>query len=182
MEYKTKRKIQKKRLMDTLFRLFFVLLVFTILTQGIFGIHMVRETSMSPNLSGLVLSNRLSYKARDPMRGDVIIFRRKDRLLVKRVIGLPGESLRIWGGRVWIKGKLLEEDYLADSVITDGDQSYKVPDGMYFVLGDQRDVSLDSRAFPECFIDREKIQGRVFYSLSSFSQFPGKIISQTKGG
>ena len=179
---KKKKNKRGKLWIHTLWHVVSVFLVFYILTQVILGVFCVRETSMSPNLSGLVLSNRLSYKVRDPMRGDVIIFQRKDRLLVKRVLGLPGDTVRIWGGRVWIGDTLVQEDYLADTVITDGNMSYQVPDGMYFVLGDNRDVSMDSRTFSEVFVDREKIKGRVFYCLPSLWDFPGKVLVQTKGG
>ena len=160
------RKILSIILPFILFPLFIYLLFWQI-----FSFNMVEQTSMLPNISGLIVSNRLAYVTRDPARGDVIIFRENGRILVKRVIGIPGDTVAFYGGRVILNSCLLEEPYLSDDIMTDGDGFYTVPEGMYFVLGDNRDNSDDSRYFDEPYIERDQIIGRTFLDFKSFTNW-----------
>ena len=116
------------------------------------NVMLVNGFSMMPLLhSGQVLVlNRAAYQAgvgAGPHRGDLVIFRREQEYLVKRVIGLPGELVRVDTGRVFIDGVQLDEPYVLDT----DDYTYplqggtvRVPDGQYFVLGDNRPESTDS--------------------------------------
>lgn len=158
--------------------LFFVLVAVYFLLFRIFGLHYIQQDSMQPNITGFAISNRLAYREKDPRRGDIIVFTTEHKTMVKRVIGLPGDTVTIWGGEIFINGKILNEPYLDDKVITDGDKTYTVPSGMYFVLGDNRDGSYDSRYFTDPFIDRGNIEGRIFYCLRSIKEFPGTPINQ----
>ena len=117
-----------------------------------------------------VLVNKLSYRLHDPRRGDVVVLRKFDaatteRDLIKRVVGLPGESVRIASCVVYIDDVPLEEPYL-DPVIQarDGcgnDQAETVvPDGQVFVLGDHRGRSSDSRVFGA--VPYDLLIGRAF--------------------
>jgi signal peptidase I len=103
--------------------------------------------SMVPTLQDgeYVLVSRLSYKLGEPVRGDIIVFsfpadQRQD--LIKRVIGLPGETISIRDRVVSVNGKPLAETYIADSPIYTGE--WTVPEGNLFVLGDNRNDSKDS--------------------------------------
>jgi len=153
-------------------------IVIVILFGVIFSIHPVNQDSMYPNISGMIVTNRLAYVHRSPNRGDIIVFHKDGQDMIKRVIGLPGDHITIWGGKVLLNDKLLDEPYLSESTITDGNTSYDVPSGMYFVLGDNRENSVDSRYFSDPYINRKNIEGRVFYCLPSVKDFPGKIIKR----
>ncbi|GAB4455062.1 MAG: signal peptidase I [Anaerolineales bacterium] len=103
--------------------------------------------SMNPTLQNgeYVLVSRLSYKTGLPQRGDIIVFsfpldERQD--LIKRVIGLPGETIRIQGGEVFVNGRKLQEPYIAQSPAYTGE--WTVGEGQLFVLGDNRNDSKDS--------------------------------------
>jgi len=103
--------------------------------------------SMNPTLQDgeYILVNRLAYKIGNPVRGDIVVFSfpmdpRQD--LIKRVIGLPGESISVQDGKVLINGLPLEEPYIAAPPIYN--DTWVVPEGQLFVLGDNRNESKDS--------------------------------------
>ncbi|MGO5336826.1 signal peptidase I [Bilifractor sp. LCP19S3_H10] len=169
-----------KKLIGRVITLLLYAVTIIVLFGVIFGIHPVNQTSMRPSISGVVVTNKLAYSVRNPKRGDIVVFRKDGQDVIKRIIGLPGDQITIWGGKVLINDKLLDEPYLPSSVITDGNTSYEVPSGMYFVMGDNREESYDSRYYPDPYVNRKNIEGRVFYCLPSITEFPGKIIVRYK--
>lgn len=121
--------------------------------------------SMEPTLQTgqRLIVYRLAYAFSEPERGDVIVFRSSnnpDDDLVKRIIGLPGETVSIQGGRVYINGELLEEPSFIPSAAYDG--TWEVPEGHYFVLGDNRNSSSDSHSWGT--IAAGQILGRAWLS------------------
>ena len=95
-----------------------------------------------------VLVNRLAYRNNLPKRGDIIVFvspQTSNLDLIKRVIGLPGNTVRIFDGIVQVNGQTLKEPYIAAAPIYDGE--WNVPDRQLFVLGDNRNDSSDSHAW-----------------------------------
>lgn len=116
--------------------------------------------------------NRLVYLFDDPERFDIVVFKYPDdesQLFVKRVIGLPGETVEIKDGKVYINGS---ETPLDDSFTPEtptGDYGpYVVPEGSYFMLGDNRNHSGDSRFWKQPYVEKEKIVGKAI-----FRYFPG---------
>jgi len=110
-----------------------------------------------------------------PKRGDIIVFhtsladgngRSKD--LIKRVIALPGETIAISGGVVYIDGKPLEEPYLKDGYTNTSMSEMTVPEGMLFCMGDNRLNSLDSRTLG--FVDQKRIVGKAVFRLFPLSK------------
>lgn len=108
---------------------------------------------------------RLAYKFSEPKRGDIIIFKFPDdetQNYVKRVIGLPNDIVQIKNGRVYINGEELDEPYIKDYILDDGETyTYIVPEGSYFMLGDNRNNSKDSRYWVNTFVKKEKIVAKV---------------------
>ena len=106
--------------------------------------------SMMPTLQDgeFVLVNKMAYYIGSPTRGDIIVFQsttERNLDLIKRVIGLPGDHIVIGGGKVTINGQTLNEPYIAAAPNYSG--AWKVPDGYWFVLGDNRNDSSDSHVW-----------------------------------
>jgi signal peptidase I len=137
----------------------------------------IPSESMVPTLQkgDRVLVNKLSYKLHDVHRGDVVVFGRppaeqdsgiKD--LIKRVIGLPGETVEGRGGDVYVNGRRLVEPYLPPGVRTSDFAPTIVPKGTLWVMGDNRGNSEDSRRFGT--IRRSTVLGRTIMRIWPFSR------------
>lgn len=108
---------------------------------------------------------RLSYKFSDPERGDIVIFKYPDdesQDFVKRIIGLPNDIVQIKNGHVYINGEELDEPYIRDYMLDDGETyTYIVPEDCYFMLGDNRNNSKDSRYWVNTYVKKDKIIAKV---------------------
>lgn len=111
----------------------------------------VESISMQPTLyaGDFIIVNKLAYKIGEPGRGDIIIFHYPPdpnrEPYIKRVIGLPGETIRVTGGNVSVGDILLDEPYISDSPDYNG--TWEIPDDSLFVLGDNRNSSSDSHSW-----------------------------------
>jgi signal peptidase I len=132
----------------------------------------IPSESMLPTLhkNDRVLVNKLSYRLHDVHRGDVIVFEAPPgagttqvRDLIKRVVGLPGETIEGRGGEIYIDGKPLDEPYLPPDIRSKDFSAEKVPADRYWVLGDNRQDSRDSTFFKS--IARSSIIGRAFVRI-----------------
>jgi signal peptidase I len=136
-------------------------------SRFVIGMGEVVGQSMSPNLSDgdRFIVNRAVYRLRDPRLGEVAALQlpNDDEWVVKRVIAQPGDMVKIHHGRVWVNGRALAEAYLPAGVPTLAramrDRSYRIADNCYFVLGDNRLASDDSRMFGA--VNRDQFVGRV---------------------
>ena len=124
----------------------------------------VSGTSMESTLKNgdILVLNKYIYNKDDIKRFDIVVVKEKDEKLIKRVIGLPSETLEYKDNTLYINGKVVKEDYLKEET-SDYKYEGKIPENCYFVMGDNRDVSLDSRYFG-CF-DKKQIKGKVIYQL-----------------
>lgn len=121
--------------------------------------------SMSPILkpNDKILVNKLVYRIWEPSRGDIIVFKfplDEKQHYIKRIIGLPGETIEGKGNKIIINDQTIKEDYLTQDLEFDDFGPYQVGAGEYYVLGDQRDDSEDSRYWGP--LARKKIQGKAF--------------------
>lgn len=128
--------------------------------------------SMAPTLNnGEII---FSVKTSEPSRGDVIAFYYNNKVLVKRVIAGPGDWVDIReDGTVYVNQQLLEEPYITEKSYGDADVEfpYQVPDGRYFVLGDHRATSADSRHTAVGCVAKEQIVGRIIFRVWPMEQF-----------
>ncbi|HUW01045.1 MAG TPA: signal peptidase I [Acidimicrobiales bacterium] len=146
----------------------------------LFQAYLIPSGSMQPTLDigDRVLVNKLSYRSSEPSRGDIIVFKRppgqpeseiKD--LIKRVVGLPGETLEAVDGQVLVDGEPIDESYLPDRTQTTNLPQTTVPDHTVFVMGDNRTESFDSRFFGP--IDTDLIEGRAILRIWPLGDFGG---------
>ncbi len=124
----------------------------------------VQGASMTPNFfSGdYVLVDKVSYYFRSLNRGEVIVFENPENeseYFIKRVVGLPGEGIIISGGEVYINGKLLKEGYLPQEQSSSGEADFILGEDEYFVMGDNRLQSRDSRSWGP--LKRDEVVGLV---------------------
>ena len=134
--------------------------------------YRVVATSMVPTIldGDHILVDELIYKFSPPCRGDVIVFKypkNEDQYFIKRVIGLPGETVSLRQKKCYINGNLLQEDYVIhashhgfDYPELDNFGPLKLPSDFFFVMGDNRDWSMDSRSFGP--VQQDKIIGKAF--------------------
>lgn len=156
------------------------LAIFVVCYLFLFQPHQVKGNSMFPNFHDgeYILTDKVSYRLGLPQRGDVIVFkapRNEEVDYIKRIIALPGEEVKVENGKVFINNRELPEVYLpADfstlpgTFMTEGFIN-KVPLEAYFVLGDNRDHSSDSREWG--FVKRNEIVGKAFFRYWPFARF-----------
>ncbi len=157
----------------------YIIIVVVIVLLKIYVISPIRVngTSMDPTLKNgdIMILNKIGYRITKIKRFDIVVIKYKDELLIKRVIGLPGEKIKYVNNTLYVNGKKLDEEF--DKTYTYNFSlkeigSTTVPDDSYFVLGDNREVSKDSRSIG--FIDREDIVGKSSLTLFPFNRFGTK--------
>lgn len=164
-------------LIRKLFLLFFDFLESIVVALAIFVVvylffyqpHQVKGASMEPNFHDgeYILTNKYEYRFSDPKRGDVIVFKSPQNPeidFIKRIIGVPGDQVKLSDNHFFINDVQLEEVYIAPTLYTyngsylQEDQTITVPDNNYFVVGDNRPRSSDSREWGT--INRSSIIGK----------------------
>jgi signal peptidase I len=158
--------------MDILETIVFIGSLFIVVYLFIMQPNQVKGASMEPTFDSgdYILTSKITYKFRTQKRGDVIVFKspkNPDVEYIKRVIGLPGDKIKIQEGNLYINNALIQENYISAKTnlweggfIKEGEELV-IPDKMLFVMGDNRPRSSDSREFGP--IQEESIIGFVFY-------------------
>ena len=143
----------------------------------------VKESSMEATLfeNNYIFLNKQAYTFGEPKRGDIIVFHssltREDgseKLLIKRIIGLPGDTVKVSDNCVYLNGELLHEDYIREQGVVPGDIEVTVPEGELFVMGDNRGNSIDSRSEEVGCVKHKDLVGKAFFGLYPFKNI-GKI-------
>ncbi|MCX6811903.1 MAG: signal peptidase I [Candidatus Berkelbacteria bacterium] len=150
-----------------------IIVLLLLLYYLVIQVFVVKGISMDPNFadSEFILVNRISYYFVSPARGDSIVFifpgTRSDKY-IKRIIGLPGERIQITNNQIKINGQKLVEDYIPKDFKTYGDIDYRIKDNEFFVLGDNRELSNDSRIWGP--LTRGQIIGRAQMILTPLAK------------
>lgn len=185
-----RRRREKKKKKELPFLVWLALLVVFVLVlrNFVLGTVYVKGSSMEPNFyhGDLVFMEKLSVRLGTPQRGDVVICRLDspdgpEENIIKRVIGLPGDEIDIvWNGDsenveyfLYLNGEKTEEPFLGEPMMTAGDQEYPyiVEEGTFFVMGDNRNASSDSRRTSIGAIEKKDLVGRVVFRLYPFGSF-----------
>lgn len=140
-----------------------------VLKTFIFQIAYVKGPSMQPTLyqGQVLIVSKISYRVGEPKRGEIVVINDKleNKDLIKRVIGLPGETIEIKNGSVYIDGNLLSPDYTDIPTYENGFKKAKASDNQYFVLGDNRTESRDSRSDTLGFVKEKNIIGKAVFRI-----------------
>ena len=171
---KRARRKALKEMLEDIALILFVVIVVLILQNYIIVNAQIPSGSMETTImtGDRVFGNRLAYKDESPQRGDIVIFKYPDNekeLFIKRVIGLPGEKIEIIDGLVYINDseEPLEEPYLTVTPVGDFGP-YEVPEGHYFMLGDNRNLSKDSRVWKNPYVAEKKILAKAVFRYFPF--------------
>lgn len=158
----------------------FAIAIFLFIYLLVMQPHRIKGSSMEPNFHDgeYLLSDKITYRLREPERGDVIVFEAPGTNgdeFIKRIIGVPGDRVSVRNGKVYVNNTLLEESYIPTELTTTAGAFLKeggevtVPTEYYFVLGDNRPFSSDSRAWG--LVGKEKITGRAWFIYWPPDQF-----------
>lgn len=141
-----------------------------LVVSSIFQPSWVQGSSMYPTVKdqSLVLMNKVAYLLEEPKVGDIVVFKShiytdsgEGKLLIKRVIGVEGDRISITDGKVYRNSKVVEESYVNSTERHDNMEEITVEKGKIFVMGDNRNSSLDSRDVVVGQVDRTSILGKV---------------------
>lgn len=182
----TSKKTSKKKnslgreLMEDVIMVLVVLVVVFLIKNFVLINAVIPSGSMENTImtGDRVFGNRLAYRFGDPERGDIAIFRYPDdesELYIKRVMGLPGDTIEIKDGLLYLNNseEPIAEPYLKE--IPEGDFGpYQVPEGCYFMLGDNRNKSNDSRMWENTYVTRENVLAKAVFRYYPFDKI-GRI-------
>lgn len=153
----------------------FLIVLFLVLYLFVIQPFVIMGNSMLPTYPNktYVIADKISYKLYKPQKGDIVIYRPPDGDVdyIARVIGIPDERIGIENNNIQINERVLQEDYLSEGVKTRGGdfikegQIYTVPQMQFFILGDNREYSTDSRKFG--FVPLENIKGKVRFCYAN---------------
>lgn len=161
----------KKILKSTIYALLIVVAISVIIATFLFPVLQIYGESMKPNLTEDDIV--LCIKKQEFESGDIIAFYHNNKILVKRVIAVSSDWVNIdEAGNVYVNDELLEEEYIEEKSFGESDikYPYQVPEGSYFVLGDKRETSIDSRSSAIGTISCENIIGKIIFRVWPLKQ------------
>ncbi|TDP45916.1 signal peptidase I [Aminicella lysinilytica] len=180
-EVKEKAPIDKKKVAMEWIRDIVIAVIIAVVIVQFIKPTIVKESSMEPNFyaNNYLFINKMAYKFdKTPKKGDVIVFKSnlltetgKKKLLIKRVIGVPGDVIDIKDGKVYINGKEDDQSYTMSGETIGSIDGLTVPKGKLFCMGDNRDVSIDSRYEEVGCVSESKVVGKVVFRAFPFNKF-----------
>lgn len=171
LEREKYKKRYRKTVMSTLYSLIIVAAVAVLIATLALPVMEISGSSMEPTLNDKEIV--LLMKTTKFDKGELICFSYQNKLLIKRVIGKPGDSIKIDEmGFVYVNGNSVVEPYVTDRALGECDIKfpYIVPENHYFVMGDHRSTSIDSRSSVIGSIDKEQIVGKIMFRIWPFDK------------
>ncbi|MDR1183324.1 MAG: signal peptidase I, partial [Coriobacteriales bacterium] len=174
------RRGRTRRLFLVALRDMLIAVALLVLLLQFFSPTVVREHSMENTLkeNEILYIARAAYWFGEPQHGDIVVFHitlpdgsGDGKTLVKRVIGVPGDRITISGGVVYRNDRPLDEAYVKGGMTLGDLNDLEVPEDSYFVLGDNREVSNDSRNADIGFVDKSQFRGKVMFRIFPLSEF-----------
>ena len=170
IESEIKREVYKNRyfriLKSTIYSLVVVAAIAVLIATLVLPVLQISGTSMEPTLeNGDIV---VLFKTADLERGDICGFSYSNKILVKRVIGLPGDVITVNGdGDVTVNGTTLDEPYVSEKGLGECDIElpFTVPENEYFIMGDRRETSIDSRSTVIGCVSKEQVIGKIFMQV-----------------
>ena len=164
----------KKRVLLEYLRVIVITLIVTYGVLYFVQISRVYGTSMVPTFheGNIVLVDKVFYKRGEPERNDIVVVDYRDAnqnetFIIKRIVAVGGDHLEIKDNQVYLNGELLQEDYISGTMTNNEDMSIDIPEGKVFVMGDNRNNSLDSRRLGY-FDFEDDVIGKVFFTVPFF--------------
>lgn len=166
-----KKETVKKNYIKEFLPYFMIILVVVLIKTFVVSPIRVNGASMDPTLNDkdIMLLDEISYRFSDIERFDIVVVKEEDEYLIKRVIGLPGEVVEYKNDKLYIDGKYVKEDFKHKETF---DFSTTLGKDEYFIMGDNRTNSTDSRVFGP--ISRDKIMGKTSLTILPISRFGNK--------
>lgn len=147
--------------------------IIVILSKTVFMINIIPSGSME----GTIMTGDILYATRidktDVERYDIMTFippDEPDEYYIKRVIGLPGETVTVRDGSVYVDGEKIDDSFIKEEMNRSGDGTYVVPEGCYFMMGDNRNCSLDSRFWEEKYVPLENMVAKNKVRIFPFTE------------
>ena len=170
---KSKKEQWKKLLLKEVLPVVAVVIAVFFIRDFLMSPVLVNGSSMDPTLHNgdVMILNKIGYKYNGINRFDIVVIKTDNTMLIKRVIGLPNENIKMVNDELYIDGTKIDQDFLEDNVHTD-DFEYNTKDKCYFVMGDNREVSLDSRMLG--WFDISKIIGTTKFTIYPFNRLGSK--------
>lgn len=176
---KAKREALRREILEYLLMILSVIAVVLILDTFVIINARIPSSSMENTImiGDQIIGNRLAYRKDEPERFDIVVFRYPDnrkQLFIKRVIGLPGETVEIVEGKVYINGSAepLDDSFCAETPYGSFGP-YEVPEGCFFMMGDNRNNSNDSRYWVNRFVPSSDILGKAWFRYWPVTRFGG---------
>lgn len=147
-----------------------VIIIIILLKIFIFNFILVKGDSMNPKYKNndFMFLNKIIYKFTPIKRGDVVVLKYKNDDLIKRVIGLPKDKIKVENGKLYINNKEYKEDYINSYTASEDFDEVTIKNNEYFVMGDNRYNSYDSRRFGP--INKKDIMGKVEFKIFPFDK------------
>ncbi len=166
--YPKSKKSFGKSVLETLMTVAFCLAIAIFIDTTIIVNAKVPSSSMETTVmtNDRLFANRLAYVNSTPERGDVVVFKAPDEpetLYIKRVIGIPGDTIQIVEGELYLNNELQNEPYINEPMVGDFGPYY-VPEDCYFMMGDNRNHSADSRYWVNTFVPEDYILGKAMFT------------------
>ncbi len=165
--------MEKEDFKKSLFEYIKVIIITVVVTLGVLyfvQISRVVGSSMEPTYhnGNIILVDKFFYKRSEPQYNDIVVIEYQGdtnkEQIIKRIIGLPGDHIEMIDNQLYRNGELLEEDYINEPMVGNADFAYDIPEGKVFVMGDNRNNSVDSRIIGYIDFD-DQVVGRVFFKV-----------------